>query len=322
MLKIKIILTNMCIGLFFVVSCTAQTGAIPIKQVSFQVDDRTDYVNVMGDEMPQMPQFPTLSKKPGFVRGYVRDALNQPIGGAVIGLKTARMYDAYAIASGETDAKGYYEIKIPLGGAQFHYAGFTISYSKGRAALGLHPADGKLSASLAAATGEVENFVMQPYGIADPEGVSNNARYRGNNYGGTMLLRYFIAPPGQDLSDFPRMLAGGSEIEITLTPEGGLADGNNFVRAFQIRKKVEDSSIGEFYICNVPIGRYRMEVKGANGKSLRLKHKNPTDSVFGIQPTENLGSASLLFNPLSGEAKTAMASRSNWTDLEIILERQ
>ncbi len=84
---------------------------------------------------------------------------------------------------------------------------------------------------------------------------------------------------------------------------------------------MEDSSIGEFYICNVPIGRYRIEVKGANGKSLRLKQKNPTGSVFGIQPTENSGSASLLFNPLSGDAKTAMASRGNWTDLEIVLER-
>jgi len=100
-----------------------------------------------------------------------------------------------------------------------------------------------------------------------------------------------------------------------------IKDGGNFARAFEIRKKVEDSSIGEFYICNVPVGRYEMTVKQANGKPLKMKQKNPTDSVFGIQPAETSGSASLIFNPLSAEAKTATASRGNWTDLEIIIER-
>jgi hypothetical protein len=52
-----------------------------------------------------------------------------------------------------------------------------------------------------------------------------------------------------------------------------------------------------------------------------MKQKNPTDSVYGIQPTETSGSASLVFNPLSADPKTAVASRGNWTDLEIIVER-
>jgi hypothetical protein len=302
-------------------SCAAQTGQAPIKVSSFQIGDRTDYVNVMNDETPTLPPFAAVPKKAGYVRGYVKDVLGEPIAGAKLGLKSARIYDSYAAATAETDANGYYEIKIPLGGARFDYAGYTTKISRGSAALGLHPADGQLSESYPAATGGVENFVMLPYGVADAKDVINNPRYRSNYYGGTMLLRYFIAPPGQDPSDFGRMLASGSEIVITLAPVSVLADGSNFARAFEIRKRVEDSSIGEFYICNVPIGHYEMTVKQSNGKPLKMKQKNPTHSVFGIQPLETAGSASLVFNPLSADAKTAVASRGNWTDLEIIIER-
>jgi len=302
-------------------ACFAQTGNLPVKLQTFQIDDRTDYVNVMGDAMPVTPQFQTVPKRAGYVRGYVKNALGEPIAGAKLGLKSARVYDSYLAAAAETDAQGFYEIKIPTGGARFDFAGYTLQYSRGSAALGLHPADGNLSESYPAATGGVENFVMLPYGIADAQGASQNAKYRGNYYGGTMLLRYFIAPPGQDPNDFAGMLAAGAEIVITLKPVSGLSDGNAFARAFEIRKRVEDSSLGEFYICNVPVGRYEITVKQSSGKPLRLKQKNPTDSVFGIQPTETTEPAQLIFNPLSADAKTAAASRGNWTDLEIIVER-
>ncbi|HLM02617.1 MAG TPA: hypothetical protein VK400_16305 [Pyrinomonadaceae bacterium] len=277
------------------------------------VERNATWVNVMGGEMPETPQFPALPNKPGFVRGYVKDTLGRAVAGARLGLKTARMYDAYLAASAETDAKGYYEIKIPMGGARFDYAGVTIEYGAGRAALGLHPADGRLNESYPATTGGVENFVLLPYGIADRDGASRQADYRANYYGGSMLLRYFIG-------GFSGMLSPGDEIEITLTPEGNLIDGGAG-QSFVIRKTVEDSSLGEFIINNVPVGRYRIEVRQAGGKPLRLKQKTPTGSVFGIQPAQANGSASLTFNPLSADAKTAAASRGNWTDLEIIVER-
>jgi hypothetical protein len=307
--------------LSFSIAGLAQTGDRPVRSQALRVDDRTDHINVMGDSMPSMPQFPNVTRKPGYIRGYVKDVLGEPIAGAKLGLKSARMYDSYLAATTGSDQSGYYEIKIPTGGGRFDYAGFTIKYSRGLAALGLHPADGNLSESYAAATGGVENFVMLPYGIADLEGASKNPRYRGNYYGGTLLLRYFIAPPGQLQSDFAGMLAAGSEIVITLTPVSIISDGNNIARGFEIRKRVEDSSLGEFYICNVPIGRYDISVRTADGKPLRMRQNNPTGSVFGIQPAESVGTASLIFNPLSADPKTAVASRGNWTDLEIIVER-
>jgi hypothetical protein len=277
------------------------------------VEKDASEVNVMGEEMPAVPQFSALPKKPGFVRGYVKDTRGQPVAGARLGLKTARIYDAYLAASAETDARGYYEIKIPMGGARFDYAGYTIEYGAGSAALGLHPADGQLDESYPAATGGVENFVLLPYGIADRDGVSRKANHRANYYGGSLLVRYFIG-------GFSGMLSPGDEIQITLAPEGNLIDGSTG-KSFLIRKTVEDSSLGEFMINNVPVGRYRIEVREAGGKPLRIKQKTPTNSAFGIQPAEANGSASLIFNPLSADAKTATASRGNWTDLEIIVEQ-
>ncbi len=303
-------------------SCAAQIGDAPIEAISFQIDDRTDYVNVMKNELPVIPAFPALSKKAGYVRGYVKNTLGEPIVGAKLGLKSARIYDAYIAASAETDTKGFYEIKIPTGGAKFDYAGLTRDIGRSeKAAVGLHPADGDLSESYAAASGGVENFVALPYGIADANGINQNPKYRGNYYGGSFVIRYFIAPPGQNPNDFPRMLAAGSEIIITLIPIKVVTDGKKIARAFEIRKKVEVSSLGEFYICNVPIGEYEVAVKQANGKALRLKQKNPTNSVFGIKPQETKTSASLIFNPISTDAKTTTASRGNWADLEITVER-
>lgn len=287
-------------------------SATPTSANVLRVGARTDHINVMGDEMPAIPAFPGLPKKTGYVRGHVKDTNGRPIVGAKLGFKTARMYDAYLAASAETDASGYYEIKIPLGGGRFDYAGLTVAYGAGRAALGLHPADGGLSESYPAATGAVENFVLLPYGVANAEDVGNAPRYRSNYYGGSLLLRYFIG-------EFDGMLAPGSEIEIALTPEGNLIDGSRG-RSFVIRKTVEDSTLGEFHVNNVPVGRYRIEVR-QNGRPLKLTQKAPTGSVFGIEPKEVAGGATLVFNPLSSDAKTAAASRGNWTDLEIIVGR-
>ncbi|HVG38412.1 MAG TPA: hypothetical protein VM870_03930, partial [Pyrinomonadaceae bacterium] len=189
-----------------------------------------------------------------------------------------------------------------------------VAYGAGRAALGLHPADGGLSESYPAAAGGVENFVLLPYGIANAEDVNNNPRHRSNYYGGSFLLRYFIG-------GFSGMLSAGTELEITLTPEGALV-GGGAGRSFVIRKTVEDSSLGEFVINNVPVGRYRVEVRQAGGAPLKLTQKSPTGSVFGIEPKEAAGGASLVFNPLSADAKTAVAARGNWTDLEIIVQRR
>ena len=52
--------------LLFVCSTTglAQTGDQQIRTQAFRVDGNTDHINVMGNSLPAMPQFPTLSESP------------------------------------------------------------------------------------------------------------------------------------------------------------------------------------------------------------------------------------------------------------------
>ncbi len=70
----------------------------------------------------------------------------------------------------------------------FTAAGYTVDYADGRAAMALHPADGK-PASFVSTGGSVENFVLWNYGIADRDKLSENPRLSSNFYGG---LRFYI----------------------------------------------------------------------------------------------------------------------------------
>lgn len=128
------------------------------------VDKDTQSVNVMGNEMPPMPQFPTLQPKAGKVRGYVKDWSGKPLAGAEIGVRSSYFAGYYSGGQGKTDANGYYELTPPKGTAHFYNAGYQIKYGDGLAAVSLHPADGKLD-SFVTMDGAVENFVLLPYGI-------------------------------------------------------------------------------------------------------------------------------------------------------------
>lgn len=287
----------------------------------FNVGQFTDFVNVMGDEMPTMPQFPSVTKKAGLVRGYVKDSLGQPLAGARLGLKSgATFYGQYFAGSAETDTKGYYEIKIPTGAAKFDFAGFTVKYGSGLLPLSLHPADGRLDESYLASAGGVENFVLLPFGIADEAKVGENQRYPSNYYGGALMLKYSMLLEGMGAGDAPGWLPKNTEIVIKLTPVSTILGGNNSQKSFEIRKRVKDSSNEDFYILNLPIGKYEISVKQANGKPFKLTQHDPTSGVFGMQPTQANGTASLLFNPFTTEARGAVPAYGNWNTVKVLVE--
>ena len=56
-------------------------------------------VNVMGGEMPLMPDFDELEPKSGKVRGYVKDANGNPLDGAEIGLKSLQFVKRFIISA-------------------------------------------------------------------------------------------------------------------------------------------------------------------------------------------------------------------------------
>jgi len=67
---------------------------------TFKVDKETEYINVMGKEMPEIPKFPSLSPKSGKARGYVKDVNGNPLKGAHIGVRSSLGGSYYSGASG------------------------------------------------------------------------------------------------------------------------------------------------------------------------------------------------------------------------------
>jgi len=297
---------------FTSLSALAQTTS---GELSFTLGPNDEYINVMGNAKPAMPAFPALTKKPGKICGYVKDAKGQPVEGAYLGLRSSAVGGYYSAAFGETDAKGYYEIAIPWGAAHFYAAGYTIDYGEGRAALGLLAADGK-KGSFPSTDGAVKNFVLWSFGIADRDRMSEEPWYPNAYLGASIRISYELGKPG-DMWATRGSLPEDAEFEITLTPEGEMLDAGP-AKTFIIRKKVGNLN---FNINNIPVGKYTIAAKLKNGKPLKMKvsgyNKQP---LFGLKPAEAVGSASLYFTPSGAKASSAIADRGNWDPVSIKLE--
>jgi hypothetical protein len=286
----------------------------PPPAVKLTVGKEPNYVNLIPKETPPTPKFPALDRKPGVVRGYVYDAAGKPLRGATVGVRSTLLGGKYSGASAESDDKGYYEVKVPQGVAEIYAAGYTVDYADGRAALALHPADGSL-ASFASADGAVEHFVLWSFGVADRDKLSENPRLSSNFYGGSLYVGHFTAEP-DDTQAPPAWLRAGTEIEIALTPEGKLLDGTAG-REFVIKKAVFSSG---FAINNIPIGRYKLTAKRADGRPLLMKLNKPKGLAFGITPEETTEGAVLTLHPEGAKAGMVTPGRGGWEVVEVYVE--
>ena len=271
-----------------------------------KVDQETQWVNVMGSEMPSMPQFPALSPKPGRVRGYVKDWTGKPLAGAELGVRSSYLAGYYSGAQGKTDANGYYEFVVPKGSAHFYNAGYQIEWGGGAAAVSLHPADGKLD-SFVTMDGAVENFVLLPYGVTSRENLQQSSHLPSTFYGGAIFFNWYsVAADDNNAPAFA--VRAGATLEITLKPEGKMLDGSAG-QTIIIRKTLGIS--GAFRVHNIPLGRYRISVK-ANGKPLSVKDNKGYDAMFGMTPAETTGEASILFVPDSVQASSPAPQYGSW----------
>jgi hypothetical protein len=271
------------------------------------VEKDAQWVNVMGNEMPRMPQFPALAPKPNKVRGYVKDWAGKPLAGATLGIRASYFAGQYSGAQGTTDANGYYEFVVPKGSAHFYNAGYQIEWGDGVAGVALHPADGKVD-SFTTADGGVENFVLLPYGITSRENLQQSSHLPSTFYGGAIFLNWYSAEANNDSAP-PFAVKEGAMLEVTLTPEGKMLDGSAG-QTIVIRKTMSIS--GAFRIHNIPIGRYRINIK-ANGKPLKIKDsKQYVSPMFGMTPGETIGGASILFVPDGAKASMMGPQFGSW----------
>ena len=280
---------------------------MPVKIVNNPLD-------VMSGQQPKLPQFPKLQRKAGTIRGYVKDLKGQPVAGAHILVIAPAMwgYGTGTNASGRTNANGLYEIKVPFAGAQVWCAGVARTMHGVRMALPLHPVDGELD-NFSSKQGEVENFVLLPYGTASESGVADNPRIDSNYYGGSFTVGY---SEGEGKGYLPK----GSTIEITLTADGPLM-GDVPGRTFVIRRTVEPYD--NFKVNNIPLGRYKISAKLIhNGAStpLRIGENGNADRAGGLNPRESLGTATLLFRSSYSDEKTVKVPGGNMRSVELWVE--
>lgn len=289
------------------------------EAIHIDLQPATYYVNVMKGAMPRLPQFPALTKKAGMVRGYVYDSNGRPLKGAKLGVRSTAVGGFYSGSSATTDEKGYYEITAPAGVAHFYCAGYAVEHGEGLAAVGLHPADGT-AGNFATPNGEVKNFVMLPYGIADRAKAQDDPRAGGNYYGGTVVLGWTIDDERGVFSS-PNYLPNNSTIEFTLTPSGPMLDGSRG-RTIVIRKTVGASSPNQLYVNNIPVGPYQVSAKLVGGGALKLRETGPYGNrPFGLEPKQATGKATLLLRPNTADAGSVPAAYGSWSQVSITLER-
>lgn len=280
---------------------------------SFTVKGDETYVNVMGTTQARTPNYPVLSVKKGYLRGYVADLNGRPLEGAYIGVRST--VGLTTGVSAVTNVNGYYEMQLPFGAITYYASGYTMQYGQGTVVVGLHPADDS-TVGFASETGAVKNFVLQSYGRGNKAEVANHPSDPSNYYGGAINLYYNIDYDNQNI---PKYIPFGAQIEITLMPaEPGLF---GETRSFKIIKKVGTALST---IVNIPVGKYNVSAKLNDGRPLTLTEAGTYGGYypdFGLKPSGTAGPATVMFVPVYQRTPNMVAPhKSNWLQLTIKLQ--
>ena len=181
----------------------------------------------------------------GIVKGRVTDAKGNPLANTKVVIENTILYASYVYAY--TDAKGYYKTNVPIGS-------WTVSVQIKRNFLGteyLFDLTPDNYNSFAGYTGAVRNLVWKLSG-EKPQG-----GYYGNN-----VAVY------ADILNFMLL----TDVELTLTPDGPLADGST---GQLIKGNLFDIGGGEYGLNDVPLGKYSITARNkATNEPLQIRLRN------------------------------------------------
>jgi hypothetical protein len=294
----------------FLLTALATSTALPaLAQQPRVVDDPSD---VMAGAMPKFPAFPKLARKPGHIRGWVKDAKGKPLKNARIEIGSTAIGGAKTYVMARSDERGYYEVLLPRGACSVLGAGSVVTLGGMRANLPLHVVDGERD-TFSAQKGDVENFVLLPYGIASPGGASENPTYEFYYYGGSVRLVYWTQS-----ADNP--IPKDATIEVTLQPRGPLIDGSK-APALVIRQPVSETDLNTVNINNIPATTYNINARLIrNGAATPLQMKDRrTTRRDGLKPKATSGTATLIFSPKSGQDGARTLNYTGWEPILIDL---
>ncbi|RFS17550.1 carboxypeptidase-like regulatory domain-containing protein [Emticicia sp. C21] len=206
------------------------------------------------------------SPEKGVIKGRITDSQGNPMANAQVVIEHTVYYASYVYAT--SDANGYYKTNVPNGSwkasvqIQRNYQGQTYKFN-------LHPDNAE---PFAGNTGAVRNFSWKLSG-AKPEG---------GFYGSYVAV--YPEPGAAFLME---------DVELTLTPEGPLADGTT---GKTITKSLTDIGGGEDGIKDVPLGKYIIAARNkANSQLLQIRIRNTgtyNNKVTGIFKSGYTGSTS------------------------------
>jgi hypothetical protein len=281
---------------------------LPASSREFTILGPQFYVDLMGRQRPVLPAFKATNVKPGTLKGYVKDIYGRPLPGAQIGVRSSIIGGGYSSASATSDANGFYEILLPVGNVEIWGAKYLMDYESAKAPVSLFPADSNLN-SFNSTDGAVKNFVLLPYGQGRPDQISKGPYWPSSYLGAAIHLSYTLRT--QSLS-LPGSFPVGTIIVIKLTPLD-LVHADEKV-SFTIRKVIESN---ELYINNIPIGKYKIEVKLESGANILMRENINLKPLYGMKPKQATGVAEVTFIP--GEPEI-LAWYGNWWIVPIIIE--
>lgn len=281
---------------------------LPVSHRAYTVPGTQFYVDLMGRQRPKLPAFKAIAAKPGIMKGYVKDIYGRPLPGAEIGVRSSIIGGGYSSASGTSDANGFYEILLPVGNIEIWGAKYAMDYESAKAPVSLFPGDSNLN-SFNSTSGAVKNFILLPYGQGRPDEVSKGPYWPSSYLGASIHLSYTLRTQSLPL---PGSFPVGSIIVIKLTPLD-LVHADEKV-SFTIRKVVESN---ELYINNIPLGRYKIEIKLENGNLIQMRENINLKPLYGMQPKQAAGTAEVTFIPGDPEI---LAWYGNWWIVPIIIE--
>jgi len=286
-------------------------------QATFSMAGNEHYVNVMGNTIPRMPVFPSLSVKGGIARGYVADLSGKPLKGAHIDVSSSLTGGFYSSGSGLTNDNGYYEFTIPTGAAYFFGTAVTVTYNETPAVMALYPVGG--TTYFPSGSGVVKNFVLLSYGPANPDEVTQQPNNESNYYGGALLFNFNMNYAGDPYQN-PEYLPENGVIEIELIPLGTGLYGET--KSFKITKQI--GNMNTFHLHNIPIGKYTINAKMSDGRNLKMRAIGTKANVYahlGLKPDNAVGTSTITFTPNHQYTPVMVPSfKSNWDALEISLK--
>jgi hypothetical protein len=288
-------------------------SATPKGATVLEVGAEDEFVEVMQGGAPPMPSFRRIEKKPGLLRGLVKDASGKPLKGAKVTVASTAIGGAETFVTASSDAQGLYEVELPLGACEVRAAAHTQTFNGVLCALPLHPADGEFD-GFASRKGEVENLVLLPYGIANAAGAAQYPQVETNYYGGSISIIYDSGPA-------EGWLPVGRTLEISLSPRGPML-GGRAGRSFVIRHRVQQGTARTFKVNNIPAGSYAISARltGGAAQPLLVEEYLTTSMPGGLKPKRGSTSPTFFPRPKNADAAGVVRLISGWNNVPISIK--